>query len=143
MGIRDIFDRASFCFIGTEFCEGGDLYRMLRGSSGGLPESVVAVLGRQIAEGLVRLRTAGVIHRDIKSENILLQRGVCKIGDFGFAVEESKLGEHKFNLGSPLYMSLEALESSTYSYASDVFAFGVVLYEMLHKESPWECSQET
>jgi serine/threonine protein kinase len=48
--------------------------------------------------------------------------------------------EKKFNLGSPLYMSIEALESSQYSYASDIFAFGVVLYEMLHRESPWECA---
>jgi serine/threonine-protein kinase len=37
-------------------------------------------------------------------------------------------------------MSIEALESSQYSYASDIFAFGVVLYEMLHRESPWECA---
>lgn len=50
--------------------------------------------------------------------------------------------EKKFNLGSPLYMSIEALESSQYSYASDIFAFGVVLYEMLHRESPWECADE-
>lgn len=50
--------------------------------------------------------------------------------------------EKKFNLGSPLYMSIEALESSEYSFASDIFAFGVVLYEMLHRESPWECADE-
>ena len=83
-----------------------------------------------------------MVHRDIKSENILLQKGQCKLGDFGFALEETRLNEHKFNLGSPLYMSLEALEKSQYSYASDVFAFGVVLFEMIHKESPWECSEE-
>lgn len=50
--------------------------------------------------------------------------------------------EKKFNLGSPLYMSIEALESSKYSFSSDIFSFGVVLYEMLHKESPWECADE-
>ena len=58
---------------------------------------------------------------------------MCKLGDFGFAIEEDKLGEQKFNLGSPLYMSLESLQKSEYSYQSDVFAFGVVLYEMFHK----------
>jgi serine/threonine protein kinase len=64
------------------------------------------------------------------------------LGDFGFAIEETRLNEARFNLGSPLYMSLEALERSEYSFASDVFAFGVVLYEMLHRESPWECVEE-
>lgn len=51
----------------------------------------MVALGKQIAAGLGKLRAAGVIHRDIKSENILLQRGVCKLGDFGFAIEENKL----------------------------------------------------
>jgi serine/threonine protein kinase len=67
----------------------------------------VRVFGRQIALALGRLREAGVVHRDIKSENILIQGGRCKLGDFGFAVEAGKLAEGKvFNLGSPLYMSI-------------------------------------
>jgi wee1-like protein kinase len=82
------------------------LYRLLKSSPNGLPEPLVAALGLQIARALRRLKEAGIIHRDVKSENILLRKGMCKLGDFGFAIEETRVGEHRFNLGSPLYMSL-------------------------------------
>lgn len=65
--IFDIFDTSSFCFIITEFCEGGDLYRCLRGTLNGLPEAVVIQFGREIALSLQRLKEAKIIHRDIKS----------------------------------------------------------------------------
>lgn len=79
---------------------------MLRGSPHGLPEGLVAIFGHQIASALAKLKETKIVHRDIKSENILLQKGQCKLGDFGFAVEEVKLNQSQFNLGSPLYMSL-------------------------------------
>lgn len=79
---------------------------MLKGSTNGLPEDLVGCFGLQIANSLAKLKTVGIVHRDIKSENILLQKGQCKLGDFGFAIEEEKLAGTKFNLGSPLYMSL-------------------------------------
>ena len=87
----DVFDTNSFCFIVTEFCEGGDLYKVLKSSVSGLPETVVAFFGMQIARGLERVKQSKIIHRDIKSENILLQKGMCKLGDFGFSVEEVNL----------------------------------------------------
>lgn len=69
---------------------------------------------------------------------MLLTKGIAKLGDFGFAIEEKDLKERwTFNIGSPLYMPLEALENNHYSYESDIFAFGVVMYEMLHARSPW------
>lgn len=77
----------------TEFCEGGDLYRLLKGSPHGLPEDLVAIFGHQIASAMGKLKEAKIVHRDIKSENILLQKGQCKLGDFGFAVEEVKLNK--------------------------------------------------
>lgn len=85
--ILDVFDTPSFCFIITEFCEGGDLYKILKTSTSGLPEPLVACFGHQIAKAMARLKEAKIVHRDIKSENILLQKGQCKLGDFGFAVE--------------------------------------------------------
>lgn len=89
--LLDVFDTSSFCFIISEFCEGGDLYRCLRASSNGLPESVVQQFGREVALALQKLRDSSIIHRDIKSENILIQKNECKLGDFGFAIEEKYL----------------------------------------------------
>jgi len=64
------------------------------------------MFAKQISCALAKLKETGIVHRDIKSENILLKKGQCKLGDFGFAIEKEKLGEKQFNLGSPLYMSL-------------------------------------
>lgn len=86
--ILEVFATTSFCFIVTEFCEGGDLYRCLRASPHGLPEPLVLHFGRQIALALLTLKNAGIIHRDIKSENVLIQKNMCKLGDFGFAIEQ-------------------------------------------------------
>jgi serine/threonine protein kinase len=82
----DTFDTSSFRFIITEFCEGGDLYRCLRGTTNGLPEPVVVQFAREIALALKQLKDANIIHRDIKSENVLIQKNGCKLGDFGFAI---------------------------------------------------------
>jgi serine/threonine protein kinase len=58
----------------------------LRGTLNGLPEVVVLQFGREIAMALNRLKEASIIHRDIKSENILIHNNSCKLGDFGFAI---------------------------------------------------------
>ena len=50
------------------------------------------MFGKQIACALMRLKETQLVHRDIKCENILLQKGQCKLGDFGFAIESSKIG---------------------------------------------------
>ena len=60
---------------------------MLKTSPNGLPEHLVSFFGLQIAHAMESLKKAKLIHRDIKSENILLQKGCCKLGDFGFAIE--------------------------------------------------------
>ena len=84
------------------------MYKLLKASPNGLPEELVGFFGYQIAAALKKTKEAEIIHRDVKSENVLLQQGKCKLGDFGFAIEKKKLDESRdnFNLGSPLYMSL-------------------------------------
>jgi serine/threonine protein kinase len=64
--ILDVFDESSFCFIVTEFCEGGDLYRLLKFSPKGLPEELVQKFGLQVAKALLKLKQMQIIHRDIK-----------------------------------------------------------------------------
>jgi serine/threonine protein kinase len=73
---------------------------------GQLPETEVLGLMVDVLEGCQELYRKGVIHRDIKSSNILLTKGRAKLADFGFAVRLDKLQEkEKYNVGSPMYMS--------------------------------------
>ena len=72
----------------TELCEDGDLFKLIKYSQNGLPEQLVTKLGYQIAQALKTMKEHSIIHRDIKSENIMLSNGQAKLGDFGFAIEQ-------------------------------------------------------
>ena len=86
---------------------------------------------KQILQGLQHIHSKGVIHRDIKSANILLKKGTPKIADFGFAEFANERQGGGYNVGSPLYMSPEAYRKSQYSEKRDCWAAGIILYEML------------
>ena len=77
-----------------------------------------------------------VVHRDLKVANIFILNGSAKIADFGFA----KITKFKFkdiNIGSPIYMSPEGLIDNVYGPKTDVWAFGMLIYELLHGETPF------
>lgn len=87
----------------------------------------------------------GILHRDLKPENIFFieqNRKNIKIADFGFAValKDSKL--MTANVGSPLYMPYEALTSMKFSVQSDIFALGVIWYELLTGKTPFAAASE-
>lgn len=86
---------------------------------------------KQILRGLQHIHSKGVLHRDVKSANILLRNGQCKIADFGYVEFPAERQGGGYNVGSPLYMSPEAYRKSQYSEKSDCWAAGIILYEML------------
>lgn len=65
--IFDVFDTNSFCFVVTELCEDGDLFKLIQFSRFGLPESLVVKLALNLSEALLKMKESKIIHRDIKS----------------------------------------------------------------------------
>lgn len=97
--------------------------------------------GYQIASGLLYLKEQHIIHKDIKPANILFCGDDVKLADFGFAdFAENSTGHN--SVGTPYYMPLEAL-AGTVSYASDLFAFGVILYRMYTSNLPYPAKEIT
>lgn len=79
--------------------------------------------------GFLEIADKNFLHRDLKLANIFLSKGSAKIADFGFAKKNINPGEReKYNVGSPLYMSPEALRRNVYSIKNDIWSIGVIIY---------------
>jgi serine/threonine protein kinase len=93
-----------------------------------------------MAQGLNHIFSNKIVHRDLKTANILLKDGKVKIADFGFCeFAHDTLGKQfPYNVGSPLYMSPEAYNRSFYSPKSDIWALGIILCEMLIGAKPFD-----
>ena len=127
--LLDHFETRSHLVLVTEFCH-GNLFEVLL-EDGPLPEATVRRVGAQLVAALSYLADAGVMHRDLKPQNILIgARSCCKLADFGFArtLEQGDLASSV--RGTPFYMSPELLLQRPYDAGSDVWALCVLLYEL-------------
>ena len=127
-------------YIAMEHVGGGTL-KELMDRCGKLSAEEVATLGAQISDALGAAHRRGVIHRDIKPQNVLLtERGEAKVADFGIARAVSPMSESRTSLvlGTASYMSPEQAEGETLGPRSDLYSLGVVLYEMLTGGLPFE-----
>ncbi len=110
-----------------------------------LPESDVLRIGREVAEGLQAAHSRGLIHRDIKPDNIWLQEGNdrVRIVDFGLVrncAEDSGLTRSGIVLGTPNYMAPEQARSEKVDHRCDLFSLGNVLYRLVSGKAPFEGS---
>ncbi|MBU8934175.1 MAG: protein kinase [candidate division Zixibacteria bacterium] len=133
--IITVFDFAEFQgrpYIAMEYFDGTPLKDLLQDQK--LSESDIVRIGVDVAEGLEKAHEAGIVHRDIKSDNILVDdSGRIKIFDFGLAREKENvdLTQAGTILGTVSYMSPEQAQGSEVDHRSDLFSFGVVLYELV------------
>lgn len=67
VNIYDVYDTSSFCFVITELCEDGDLFKLIQFSRSGLPEPLVVKLAKNLAQALMKMKECKIVHRDIKS----------------------------------------------------------------------------
>ena len=158
--VHEIDESHGVVFIAMEYVEGKTLRALLGGRS--LPVREALHLGTQVAEGLARAHQRRVIHRDLKPENVMVgPDGHAKILDFGLVklLEEngeaasSPIGEAETItremtregavLGTPPYMSPEQARGLSVDARSDVFAFGIVLYEMVTGRRPFRGATTT
>jgi serine/threonine protein kinase len=129
-------------FIVMEYLEGTRLSDVIQ-RSGPLEIARAVRLAIQIAEGIEAAHAAGVIHRDVKPQNIMVLApgDDVKLMDFGIARlndgRDLQLTRAGSMMGTPLYMAPEQIEGGTISDKTDIYAFGVVLYEMLSGQTPF------
>ncbi|KAA0252092.1 MAG: serine/threonine protein kinase [Acidobacteria bacterium] len=127
-------------FIAMELADGGSL-RDLLDRAGPLPPEAVLFLGREVLRGLAAAHTQGVVHRDMKPQNVLLTRdGGVKVADFGISktAQMTRLTQTGSVVGTPSYMSPEQALARPLGPASDLFSTGVMLYECLAGRNPFE-----
>jgi WD40 repeat protein len=131
--IHDVCDDAAVPYIVMEYIDGCTLDALLRrGGPLGVPE--VLRIGMQVARGLAAAHQQGLIHRDVKPANILLENGVqrVKLTDFGLAraADDASLTQSGVIAGTPLYMAPEQARGESVDGRTDLFSLGSVLYEM-------------
>lgn len=137
--VYDLVDHGGRMWIAMELVEGGDLARHIEREGRLLPAEATR-LADMIAAALAFAHDQGIIHRDLKAMNVLLtDDGSVKVADFGTAkIESSSLQTVEGNImGSPHCMSPEQIRGETLDERSDVYALGVVLYQMLLGRAPF------
>jgi serine/threonine protein kinase len=125
-------------FIAMEYVDGETLAELVT-RRGPLPPKEVAELGIQACRGLAAAHDAGLVHRDVKPQNLLLRSdGVLKLGDFGVAVglEGTRLTMAGTVLGTAAYLAPEQARGEEVTAAADVYGLGAVLYELLTGRPP-------
>ena len=141
--VVDVYDygqHADLLYIVMQYVEGEDLKHVIA-RHGPLPQRRAAEISLQILAGLAAIHQAGIIHRDIKPQNVMIGRdGVARVTDFGVAhvTVEAGLTTEGTTVGTAAYVAPEQAQAGTLVKATDLYSVGIVLYEMLTGRLPFE-----
>lgn len=125
-----------------DYADGGDLQKYLKNTKKYLKEGQILDWFTQICLSMKHVHDRKILHRDLKSQNIFLTKAdFVKLGDFGIArVLTHTKDIAKTVVGTPYYLSPEIIENKPYSFASDIWSLGVLLYEMCCLRPPFDAS---
>ena len=128
--VHDVGEVDGHLFLSMEYVDGEDLGSLLR-RIGRLPQDKAVELARQLCAGLSAAHDKGVLHRDLKPGNVMVDgRGRVRITDFGLSGLVDGISADDVRSGTPAYMSPEQLAGREVTVRSDVYALGLVLYEL-------------
>ncbi len=141
VAILNVLEKEGQPSIVMEYVPGGSLSELLA-ETPQLPLGRALDIALELADALSRAHHLGILHRDLKPANVLLaEDGTPRLTDFGMALlgqDEARLTKTDELIGSPAYMSPEALRGEELDARSDIWAFGVLLYETLSGRLPFE-----
>ena len=133
----DYQQKINMIYLLLEFAENGTLYAYLNNMRI-LPVKLITKIFVQVIQAIQYIHDKGFLHRDIKPENILLDSdNNAKLSDFGLCVEETNMAERTTADGTYEYMSPESLRKELQGKECDIWALGVLLYELFHNKAPY------
>lgn len=139
--LHEVIKTSHHYYLVMEYCPHGNLNEFIAHKKQ-LSESSALEIFTQLASAYRFLLLTGILHRDIKPANILRVGNKWKLSDFGFATRTRFGFKDRMNVGTPLYMAPESLKRNLYSYKSDLYSLGIVLYEMIAGKTPYEVDTE-
>ncbi|HTA71850.1 MAG TPA: serine/threonine-protein kinase [Bryobacteraceae bacterium] len=138
--VYDVGEVDGHMFLSMEYVDGEDLASLLR-RIGRLPTDKGIEIARKLCAGLAAAHEKGVLHRDLKPSNVMLDaRGQVLLTDFGLAGLADQIAGAEVRNGTPAYMAPEQLSGKEVTARSDIYALGLVLYEIFTGRRPFEAS---
>jgi hypothetical protein len=144
--IYDAGDADGYRFLSMEFATGGTLRQRIKDAGAGRTDEERIADARAVVSGLAAIHEAGIIHRDVKPDNVLrMEDGRLVVTDFGLAIAPGQttfMSGYSGAVGTPSYMAPEVALGGDATMASDVFSLGVILHELFFDRRPeWETTK--
>ena len=143
VAVHDAGEHDGALFLVMEKCEAGTVLARIK-TDGGLPLVEAARITRDACRGLDAAHRRGMIHRDIKPDNILIGEHEAKLSDFGLVLATNAQGDHNVGriVGTPHYMSPEQCRGEVIDHRSDLYALGATFFHLTTGEAPFQGSKD-
>eukprot|EP00828_Plagiopyla_frontata_P030480 TRINITY_DN3969_c0_g1_i5.p1 TRINITY_DN3969_c0_g1~~TRINITY_DN3969_c0_g1_i5.p1 ORF type:complete len:580 (-),score=90.97 TRINITY_DN3969_c0_g1_i5:66-1805(-) len=145
INLQEVIQSNKHYYIIMEYCKDGDLEKHLERNPETSEQEAIEIL-QQLMNGFKALHEISVVHRDIKPQNIFINRGVFKLGDFGFSRQSTNEGKIQVShqmYGTPAFMAPELMSYNISAYNSkvDIWSLGVLMFYIMFRKYPFDMTQ--